>query len=124
MASTRVQKVAKLLREELSSIIRREINDPRLGFISITEVEPTSDLRSANIYISAYGTPEEQQESMGVLDRASGFLRGILGRKLEMRNIPELHFQLDRSLERGARVFELLNEIKPTLEKDKTDDKS
>lgn len=118
MASTRIQKMAKLLKEELSRIIREEINDPRLGFVSITDIELTPDLHVAHIHISAYGTAEEQQSSMDVLHRASGFLRGELGRQVELRYTPELRFHLDTSLERGARVVELLREIEPTIKKD------
>lgn len=129
MASTRQQKVSKLLREELSLVIRRDINDPRLGFISITEVEMTHDFHTAHIYISAYGTEEEQTNSMEVLQRASGFLRGAIGRSLDMRYTPELSFHLDTSLARGAHVFKLLNEIdipaadSPSDEKEEADDK-
>ncbi len=122
MASTRKQKIARLLREELSSIIRREINDPRLGFVSITDIELSPDCAVANVYISAYGTPEEQKDSIEVLERAAGFLRGVLGRTVEMRHIPELRFHIDTSLERGARVFELLKEVVPTLPKDETNE--
>lgn len=124
MASTRIQKVSRLLREELSRIIREEMNDPRLGFISITEVELPPDLHVAHVHISAFGSPEEQQNSMDVLDRAAGFLRGELSRQVDMRYTPELRFHLDTSLERGSRVFELLKEIEPMLPKEESDDKS
>lgn len=124
MASTRMQKVARLLKEELSRIIREEVNDPRLGFISITDIELPPDLHVARVFISAYGTPEEQASSMAVLERAAGFLRGELSRQIDMRYTPELRFQLDTSLERGARVFELLHEIEPTLSEDKPDEHS
>jgi ribosome-binding factor A len=111
MGSTRLQKVSRLLKEELSRIIREEMNDPRLGLVSITEVEMTPDLKIAHIYISAYGTPEEQADSMTALTRGSRFLRGELGKQVEMRHTPELHFHQDRSIERGARVFELLRQV-------------
>jgi ribosome-binding factor A len=111
MASTRLQRIARLLKEELSLIIRREIDDPRLGLITITGVEVTPDLRIAHVYISVYGEPEAQAASMSVLERASKFLRGALGRTIELRYTPELHFHLDTSIERGARIFELLHEI-------------
>lgn len=114
MGSTRPQRMSRLLREELSRIIREEINDPRLGLISITDIELTPDLRAARIFISAYGTPEEQQASIDVLTRATGFLRGELGRQLDLRHTPEISFRLDRSIERGARVFELLDKAKTT----------
>lgn len=121
MGSTRLQKMARLLKEELSRIIREEINDPRLGFISITEIEVSHDLGFADIYISAYGTDEEEAASIAVLERASGFLRGELGRQIEIRHIPELHFHLDKSLQRGFKVVELLRQIAPTIQKDDED---
>jgi len=116
MTSTRIHRVARLLKEEISRIIREEINDPRLGFVSITEVKMTPDLHIAHIYVSVYGTPEEQQTSINVLDHARRFLRGELGKQVEMRYTPELFFHLDRSIERGARVFELLKEIEQKKE--------
>ena len=112
MTSTRRQKVARILKEELSRIFREEMNDPRLGFISITEVEVSADLRLAHVYVSVYGTPEEQQQTINALDHARGYLRGTLGREVNLRFTPELNFHLDRSIERGARIFELLKEIK------------
>ncbi|MHB9131989.1 MAG: 30S ribosome-binding factor RbfA [Armatimonadota bacterium] len=121
MASTRKQKMVRVLRDELSRIIREEMNDPRLGLVSITDIELTPDLRVAQIYFSVYGTPEEQQESMAALDRASRFLRGELSRQLDMRHTPELHFHLDRSLERGAHVFELISKLETPKKKDETD---
>ena len=120
MSATRMQKMARLLKEELSRIIREEINDPRLGFVSITDIEMSHDMRIANIYFSVYGTPEEQETSMKVLQGATGFLRGTLSRQVDMRYTPELHFHLDRSLERGARVSALMTnlEIPPETEDD------
>ena len=119
MSATRIQKMTRLLKEELSRIIREEINDPRLGFVSITDIELQQDFRIANVYLSVYGTPEEQETSMNVLIGASRFLRGELSRQVDLRHTPELHFHLDKSIERGARIFELLKEahlnaIKPT----------
>jgi ribosome-binding factor A len=122
MASTRLQRVARLLKEELSRIIRAEIDDPRLGMVSITDVDVAPDLRAAEIFVSVYGDADAQAASIAVLERASKYLRGVLGREIEMRYTPELHFHLDHSLERGARVLELLHEIEhqDTTKKDGT----
>lgn len=111
MSSTRQQRVASVLKEELSRIIREEMNDPRVGFISITDVEVSADLHTAHVYVSVYGEPEEQKASIDALEHARGYLRSTLGKELNMRYTPELYFHLDRSIERGARVFELLKEI-------------
>ena len=123
MASTRQQRMSKLLQEELSSIILREINDPRLGMISITDVELTPDLKIANIYISALGDKEEREKSLAVLVNASGFLRMTLSKILDLRHTPELRFRLDASLERASRVYDLLNQIKGE-ENEKEDEQS
>jgi ribosome-binding factor A len=111
MSATRLQKLAKLIKEELSLIIRREMNDPRLGMISITDVEVSPDLHTARIYISAYGTAEEQDASITALKSAARFLRGKLGNAIEVRHTPELSFELDLSLERGSRVVALLKDL-------------
>jgi len=107
----------------LSRIIREEIDDPRLGLITLTDVEVTPDLRIAHVHVSVYGDEAQQKISMSILDRASRFLRGMLGREIDLRYTPELHFHLDTSIERGARIFELLHEIE-TEEKEKPDEPS
>ncbi len=127
MVSTRPQRVARVIKEEMSRIMREEMNDPRVGFVSITQVEVSSDLRMANIYVSVYGTPEEQQQSIEVLERATGFLRSLLGKALEMRYIPAIQFHLDHSLEHGAHIFELLKQVEqttPVKEKGTEDEQS
>ena len=117
MSTTRQQRVGRMLREELSRIIRVEMNDPRLGFTSITEVAVSPDLHTAHVYVSVYGTPEEQNETIAALEHARGYLRSTLGREVNMRFTPELVFHLDRSIERAAHVFELLKEVESTESK-------
>jgi len=112
MSSTREQRLSKLLKEELSAIILREINDPRLGMISITDVELTPDLKVAYVHISAFGDQTERDQSIMVLDHAAGFLRMTLSKIVNLRHTPELRFKLDTSLERASRVYDLLNKIK------------
>ena len=114
MTSTRQQRMGSLLKEELSRIIREEMNDPRVGFISITEVKVTADLHTAYVYVSIYGSAEEQQATLSALESARKFLRGQLAKAVEMRYTPELVFHHDKSIERGARIFELLHEIEKT----------
>ena len=111
MSTTRLQKVGRVIKKELSRIIREEMNDPRLGFISLTEVKVSPDMHTAHVYVSVFGTPEEQSTTILALDGARGFLRTALGREVNMRFTPELEFHLDRSIERGARIFELLKEV-------------
>ena len=98
MSSTRTQKIGRVLKEELSRLIREEMNDPRLALWTITDVEVTGDLRHAHIHVSVYGTPEQQRDTIGALEHARGFLRGLLGKAIEIRYTPELHFHLDTSI--------------------------
>jgi ribosome-binding factor A len=112
----RSHRVADLVRAELSSLILMEAHDPELKRVTITEVSMPADLRSARIYFSVLGGEEEQQIATDALDRAAGYLRREVGQRCGLRFAPELHFFLDRSLERGARVEELLAKVLPPRE--------
>jgi ribosome-binding factor A len=109
----RSQRVADLVRAELSSLLLMEAHDPELRKVTITDVSMPPDLRSARVYFSALGGEEERQTALEALDRAAGFLRGEVGRRCALRYAPELHFFADRSLERGARIEELLAKVLP-----------
>jgi ribosome-binding factor A len=111
MRTQRQQRVAHLLREEISSILRRQLKDPRLGLVSITEVEVAPDLREAQVYVSALGDGPARAEALRVLRGAAGFVQGELGRNIRLRHIPRLDFRQDAALERGNRVLDLLDEI-------------
>lgn len=111
--SRRQEKVNDLLREVLSEIVQREVKDPRLGFISVTGVEVAQDLSSAKVFVSVMGDDAQQKDSIAVLQRAKGFLRSELARRVRsMRHTPELIFKLDTSVQHGTRVFELLEQVK------------
>jgi len=112
--SFRLEKVNSLLRQELSELLRREIKDPRLsGLISITYVEITPDLKTARVFVSSLGGTAEKDAILQTLSSASRFLRGELGRTINMRYTPELEFCWDDSIERGAHILELLDQVKP-----------
>lgn len=109
--SRRTRQVGELLKEELSDIIRREVKDPRIGFMSITEVEVPTDLRSARVYVSVLGTDEEREATVAALRSAAGFIRHHLKPRLRMRQIPELDFRSDRSMEYAQHISETLRLI-------------
>jgi len=109
----RSQRVADLVRSELSRLILMEAHDPELKRVTITEVSMPPDLQSARVYFSVLGGEEERREATEALDRAAGFLRREVGRRCGLRFTPELHFFEDRSLERGARIEELLAKLVP-----------
>ncbi len=109
--SRRTLQVAELLREELSDIIRREVNDPRVGFFSITEVEVTQDLRSAKVYVSVLGSDKEREETLTALRSAASFIRFHLKPRLRTHSIPELEFRDDRSMEHADQIARAINTL-------------
>src|SRR5437868_1376722 len=112
MPTRRVERINDLLRAELSELIGRTMKDPRLaGLVSITEVETTSDLRHARVFVSVFGSEEDRQSSLTALRAASGFLRREVAQRITFRHMPELEFQLDSSLERGDRILQLIKQV-------------
>lgn len=111
MSSRRQQQVADLLRDHVSEIIQREMKDPRLGFVSITRVEVSPDMRHAKFFVSVYASEEEQRDALHALNRAAGFIRHELAPRLKMRQIPEVLFRLDHSMEHAETVARLLRQI-------------
>ena len=109
--SRRTRQVGDFLREELVDIIRREVKDPRVGFFSLTDVEMTPDLRSARVFVSVLGTEEERAETLAALRSASGFIRHHLKPRLRMRQIPNLEFVDDRSMEHAERIARALKDL-------------
>ena len=114
----RSERVADLVRAEISRLVLTEAHDPDLRKVTVTEVVMPPDLRSARVYFSVLGNEEDRERANRALDRAAGFLRGEVGRRCGLRFAPELHFFSDRSLERGARVEELLADVLPRPERD------
>ena len=110
MPGRRPERLAEQIKEELSLIIGGEVEDPRVGFVTVTGAKLTADLRTAKVYVSVLGTEEEVKGSLAALRHASGFIRAQLGAVLRMRHTPELHFVYDDADVRAARIEELLGE--------------
>jgi len=110
MTGRRPERLAEQIREEVSLIIAGEVEDPRVGFATVTDVKLSADLRHAKIYVSVIGTENEVKGSLVALRHASGFIRHQLGAVLRMRHTPELHFAHDDVELRAARIEELLSE--------------
>jgi len=108
--SERTRRIDHLLREEISAIIRRDLGDPRLGFVTITGVEVAPDLRHATVWASILGSEKERRATLQVLGRAMPFVRHQLG-ALRLKRIPELHLREDDSAQRGTRVMRILEQI-------------
>jgi len=111
MATRRQRRVSELIHREMSMLLMREVRDPRLADITITEVRVTPDLLIASIYYTVLGDAEQEKEAANALDSASGYLRTQLAGRVRLRLVPELVFELDRSAAYGRRIDELLDQI-------------
>lgn len=111
MASRRQRRVAQQIHRELGQLLLREVRDPRLAEVTVTEVRVTPDLLLARIYFSVLGETEAEEAALTALERAGGFLRTQLAERLSLRLMPELDFMLDKSAEYGRRIEELLDRI-------------
>jgi len=109
--SKRTERVADLIRREMADLLLHKLRDPRLGFVSVTSVEVTGDLSSARVFLSSMAGEEHSAELLAVLRKAVPFLRHELAPRLGLREVPQLSFTYDASIERGARVEELLRKI-------------
>jgi ribosome-binding factor A len=107
----RTDRIDALLREEVGAILSREIADPPIGFVTVTDVETAPDLSHASLWVSLIGQPDERAESLAALRRALPFIRHELGRRVRLRRIPELHLRVDDTAQRGTRILQLLTEL-------------
>lgn len=107
----RTRQVGDLLREELTDIIRTDVKDPRVGFFTITRVDIGPDLRSATALVSVLGSDEEREETLAALRSASGYIRRQLKPRLRMRQIPEIAFADDRSMEHAQDIARALKDL-------------
>lgn len=108
----RPEKVAQLMRREIAEILQRKLRDPRMSaMVSVTDVEVTHDLSYAKVFVSVMGSPEERARTLEALSHAAGFVRHELGPRLGLREVPMVRFIHDDSIDRGARVEDLLKRI-------------
>ena len=111
MEFKRADRVAEEIRAELADIVLRKLKDPRVGFVTFTRVELTDDLRHAKVFFSLLGDEAAKKESLKGLRSATHFIRGEIGRRLKLRCTPEIAFIIDESMERGARMLDILRHL-------------
>ncbi len=112
MQGKRLDRVNQLIKEEISYLLQRELKDPRLGFVTVTEVAVAKDLRTAKVYVSVLGTEQEWSASLAALDSARGFIRNWLGPRLRIRAVPHLTFHADRSMAHAAHIQSVLEGLR------------
>src|ERR671911_2524478 len=106
----RMRRVNELMREVIGSAIASELEDPRIGFVTVTAVETSPDLRTARVYVSVLGKPEERDATLEGLRSAHGVLQSAIARQMRIKRTPTLSFHYDETVERAARVSKLLDQ--------------
>ncbi|AOT68234.1 30S ribosome-binding factor RbfA [Geosporobacter ferrireducens] len=123
MAYPRTNRIGEEIKKLVSHLIRNELKDPRISNLtSVVEVDVTRDLRYANIYISVYGTKEEQENTIDGLTKAAGFVRKEIGKNLKLRYTPEPIFKMDTSIEKGLYISRLINKVNEKTPEEVKDD--
>jgi len=113
MTGYRPIRVAELIQAEIADLLLRHLKDPRLTMATISRVVVSADLRHARVYVSRVGSEAEQQAAMAGFQQATGFIRSHLGKRLKLRHVPQLDFQLDTAIAYGVRVSRLLQDLLP-----------
>jgi ribosome-binding factor A len=109
--SLRANRVGEQMKKELSEIIGRKIKDPRIGFVTVTDIEVTGDLQQATVYISVLGDEMERENTLKGLAKAKGFIRSEIGQRIRLRKTPEILFEFDSSVDYGNRIETLITQI-------------
>jgi ribosome-binding factor A len=111
MAEHRIERLRELIKAEFGQMLQRDLKDPRIGFVSVTDAEVSNDCSHVKLFVSILGDEAAKQASMEGLESAKGFIRTELGKRIRMRYTPEIHLIADNSLEKGYRIMQLLNEV-------------
>lgn len=119
MSDLRANRVGEQMKKELGDIISRKIKDPRVGFVTVTDVKVTGDLQQAKVYISVLGNNKQKQETLIGLAKAKGFIRSEVGKRIRLRKTPEITFEFDEAIAYGNRIESIIRD----LNDDETDEK-
>lgn len=112
MSGTRLERLQRQLFREATIVVKEELKDPRIGFVTITHAELSPDYRHAKVFVSILGSPGEQEETFKVLTHAAGYVRSKIGQRIRLRFTPEIQFVRDDSIQHVDRIFRILDEIK------------
>lgn len=121
--SLRANKVGEQMKKELGEIIGRKLKDPRIGFVTVTDVQVTGDLQQATVFISVLGDEEQKENTLKGLAKAKGFIRSEIGQRIRLRKTPEIFFEFDESIDYGNRIETLLTQIHNDKQTNDNDEK-
>jgi len=111
MSNVRANRVAEQMKKDLGEIVNQKLKDPRIGFLTITDVDVTNDLQQAKIYVSVLGDEEDKEQTLAALDNASGFIRSEIGRRIRLKKVPEIQFLFDEAFEYGTKIDAILRDL-------------
>lgn len=111
MSEVRANRIGEQMKKELGEIISRKLKDPRIGFVTVTDVEVTGDLQQAKIFISVLGDEKQKHDTLVGLAKAKGFIRSEIGQRIRLRKTPELVFEFDEALEYGNKIEGILRDL-------------
>ena len=111
---SRPRRIGEQIQRDLADIVKNELKDPRVGMITLTGVEVSADLAHAKVFFSSLGSSAERAETLSGLQNAAGFMRSLLGKRIKVYSVPELHFEFDESVEHGARLSKLIDDAVAT----------
>ncbi|TQS75517.1 30S ribosome-binding factor RbfA [Ornithinibacillus gellani] len=111
MSNVRANRVAEQMKKELGEILTRKLKDPRVGFVTITDVQVTGDLQQAKVFVSILGDQKEKEETLLGLAKAKGFIRSEIGQRIRLRKTPELTFEFDEALAYGNKIESILRDL-------------
>ena len=114
----RAMRIADAIKDEVGRLLLHELKDPRIAFASVTDVEVRGDLSEATIFFSVLGSDDEKQKTLQGLKSSKGVIRRAVAQRLQLRSAPEIVIALDDSIERGARILDILKEITPSGEEE------
>jgi ribosome-binding factor A len=109
MPSGRMRRINEMLREVVGAAISSDLNDPRIGFVTVTSVETSPDLRAARVYVSVLGSEQEREATLAGLQSSHGVIQARIGAETRMKRTPTLTFHYDETIERGIRISKLLD---------------
>ena len=122
MSSNRKEKLQQEIKKVVSDILQKEVKDPSIGFVTVTSVDVSGDLRHAKIFVSILGEKGNQEDTLHALEKATGFIRTELGKRIRLRHVPEIVFKFDDSIEHGDHINKLLKQLHEEQNEDQSGD--
>ncbi|MGP4072204.1 30S ribosome-binding factor RbfA [Piscibacillus sp. B03] len=111
MSNIRSNRVAEQMKKELGDILSRKIKDPRVGFVTVTDVQVSGDLQQAKVFISIFGDEQQKEDTLVGLAKSKGFIRSEIGNRIRLRKVPELSFEIDETIEYGNRIERIIHDL-------------